>query len=66
MSPYIIFGPPHRCPLKNLFDPPKNLFQQYRSDSTETKLPAGPVMSALLPITTKHRGSLAVTLRANN
>lgn len=26
MSPYVIFGPSHRCLLKNLFDPPKNLF----------------------------------------
>src|ERR1700692_3283940 len=36
MSPYIIFGLPHRCLWKNPFDLPKNLFQQYRpiSDST--------------------------------
>ena len=31
LSPYIIFGLEHRCLGKNLFDLPKNLFQQYRS-----------------------------------
>ncbi|MGB8739146.1 MAG: hypothetical protein WCD52_02530, partial [Xanthobacteraceae bacterium] len=30
LSPYIIFGLEHRRLGENLFDPPKNLFQQYR------------------------------------
>ena len=34
MSPYIIFGGSRRCLLKNLLDPPKNLFQQHRSFTT--------------------------------
>ena len=39
MSPYVIFGPPHRCLLKNLFDPPKNLFQQHRSSTGIPRCP---------------------------
>ncbi|MGB6662423.1 MAG: hypothetical protein WBE90_25915, partial [Xanthobacteraceae bacterium] len=30
LSPYIIFGLEYRCLGKKLFDPPKNLSQQYR------------------------------------
>jgi hypothetical protein len=37
MSPYVIFGPSHRCFLKNLLNPPKNLFQQHRSFATDLR-----------------------------
>jgi hypothetical protein len=50
MSPYIIiFGGSRRCLLKNLLDPPKNLFQQHR--------PYGDIREARIVIGSLARGA---------